>query len=89
MSNQPHTPEAVSASAAGQNCWTWINTLQVAVGLLLLLASAFGYSLLKHPLIMVPGMMGALLLFFGAKAAFVCRGRFPLHDHHPRNGMPG
>ena len=89
MSKHSHTTDPVSGSVAGRSCWTWMNTLQVAVGLLLVLASAFGYSLLKHPILMIPGIMGALLLFFGAKAAFVCRNRFLFHNHHHSNGMPG
>lgn len=89
MSEHFDVATSASRSDTERNCWTWLNTLQIVLGLLLLLASAFGYPLFKHPVVLVPAVMGAFLLFFGAKAAFVCRGRLMLHDHHPTNGTLG
>lgn len=78
---------AANKEASG-NCWTWLAMLQVAVGILLVTASAFGYSLLHHPVLAVPAIMGAGLLFHGSKAFLVCRDRLQFHGHH-HNGMTG
>jgi len=72
------------------NCLTWLATLQFTVGVLLVTASAFGYSLLHHPAVMIPAIMGAGLLFHGSKALLVCRDRPQFHEHHhSSNGMRG
>ena len=64
------------------HCWTWLAMLQIVVGVLLVTAAAFGYSLLQHPAVTIPAIMGAALLFTGAKAFLVCRDRSLFSDHH-------
>ena len=65
--------------------------LQIVLGVLLVTASMFSYSsLMQHPALMIPTMMGATLLFYGAKALLVCRDRSLFRDHHqPSDGMTG
>lgn len=72
------------------DCWAWLAMYQITIGVLLVSASAFGYSLMQHPALMIPAMMGAGLLFFGARAFMGCRER-PLlrRHHHSGNGMRG
>lgn len=82
MSENFKPTKADSAEASGRNCWNWMNTLQVSVGLLLLVATAYGSSLINHPILMLPGIMGASLAIYGAKTLIVCRGRLSLHHHH-------
>ena len=79
----------VSNKDAASICSIAMGILQIAVGVLLVTASAFGYSLLHHPAVMIPALMGAALLFHGAKVFLVCRERPVFHDHHPSNGMTG
>jgi len=80
---------AVNRDASG-NCLTWLAMLQIAVGVLLVTASAFGYSLLHHSAVVIPAMMGAGLLFYGSKALLVCRDNLQFHEHHhSSNGMRG
>jgi len=83
------TEHSISDKGAPGNCWTWLSILQIAVGVLLVTASAFGYALIQHPALMIPAMMGAVLLFHGAKALLVCRNRQMFGDHHPSNGTMG
>jgi len=81
------TENTVSNNDAG-NCSTGLGILQIALGVLLVTASAFGYSLMQHAALMIPAMMGAALLFYGAKALLVCRDRSLFRDHHqPSDGM--
>lgn len=77
MTNQTNTINDTTSS-----CWTWLAVLQLAIGLLLATASAFAYSLMPHPAILIPSMMGAALLYQGAKAFMVCRHRLVSNDHH-------
>ena len=67
------------------NCRTWLGVLQIALGLLLVAAAAFAYSLMNHLAVTLPALMGAVLLFFGTKAVLVCRNRtvFGDHPHQP------
>jgi len=67
---------------ASSNCWTWLAILQLALGLLLVTAAAFVYSQMQHPAVLIPSMMGAALLFQGARAFLVCRNRPLMSDHH-------
>jgi hypothetical protein len=83
------TEHTISDKGAPGNCSTWLGILQIAVGVLLVTASAFGYALMQHPALMIPTMMGATLLFYGAKALLVCRNRQMFGDHHPTNGTLG
>jgi len=89
MSKHFKTENTVSNSGAG-NCSTWLGMLQIVLGVLLVTASVFSYSLMQHPALMIPTMMGATLLFYGAKALLVCRDRSLFRDHHqPSDGMTG
>ena len=64
--------------------------LQVALGILLITASAFGYSLMQHAALLIPAIMGAAPLFYGLKAVQVCRSRSVSDNHqHQRNGAMG
>lgn len=71
------------------NCSAWLGILQIAVGLLLITASAFGYSLMHHPALLIPAIMGAALLFHSTSAFMVCRHSSAFPDHHPSNGITG
>jgi hypothetical protein len=78
----------VANTDARRHCWTWLAMLQIALGVLLVTAAAFGYSLMHHPALMIPAIMGAALLFIGAKAFLVCHDRPLFSDHqHPSNGI--
>ena len=62
----------------------------LALGILLITASAFGYSLMQHAALLIPAIMGAALLFYGLKAVQVCRSRSVSDNHqHQRNGAMG
>jgi len=67
---------------APSHCWTWLAILQLALGLLLVTAAAFAYSLMQHPAMLIPCLMGVAVLFQGARAFLMCRNRPLLHDHH-------
>ena len=70
------------------SCSRGLGIFQIALGVLLMTASAFGYSLLQHPAVLVPAMMGAVLFFTGGKSFMVCRTHLQNHSqHHPSNGM--
>jgi len=77
---------AANNDASG-SCWTWLAILQLALGVLLVTAAAFAYSLMQHPAMLIPCLMGAALLFQGTRAFMVCRNR-PLfrEQHHPSAG---
>jgi hypothetical protein len=76
-----------SNNDATRNCSASMGVSQLALGILLITASAFGYSLTHHSALLIPAMMGATLLFYGAKAALVCRYRPQIGDRqHPSNG---
>jgi len=76
MTNQTKTDTDAS------NCRTWLAIMQLAIGVLLVTAAAFAYSLMHHPAILIPSLMGAALLYQGARAFLVCRHRPVLSDHH-------
>jgi hypothetical protein len=59
---------------------------QIAVGVLLMVASAFGYSLFQHAAVLLPSLMGAALLYHGAKALLVCRKHSAFQNQHPTAG---
>jgi len=81
------TVNTTSNKDATRNCSVFMGILQIALGVLLITASAFGYSLMHHSALLIPAMMGATLLFYSAKAALVCRDHPPIGDHqHPTNG---
>lgn len=83
-----NTANIVSNNDAAGDCWGFMGFLQVALGLLLVTASAFGYSLMQHAALLIPAIMGAALLFYGLKAVQVCRSR-SLSDNHQHNGAMG
>jgi len=90
MTQHINADNTVANKEVSADCWIWLAMFQIAVGVLLVSASAFGYSLTHHPALMIPAMMGAGLLFFGAKAFQVCRDRPQLRGHHhSSNGMTG
>ncbi|HUT41729.1 MAG TPA: hypothetical protein VM011_10340 [Gammaproteobacteria bacterium] len=90
MTKHINTDNTAANKDVPGSCWTWQAMLQIAVGVLLVTAAAFGYSLLHHPAVMIPTMMGAALLFVGVKAFLVCRDRPQLREHHhSSNGMTG
>jgi len=80
----------VSSNDAVGDCSGFMGFLQVALGILLITASAFGYSLMQHAALLIPAIMGAALLFYGLKAVQVCRSRSVSDNHqHQRNGAMG
>lgn len=89
MTKHIETGNAVTNDDAPGNCSTLLGIFQIAVGVLLVIASAFGYSLMHHPTLLIPAIMGAALLFHGAKGFHVCRQSSEFHGHHPSNGMTG
>lgn len=90
MPKHSKTVNSVSNDEASSNCSIRMGIIQIAIGVLLITASAFGYPLMQHAVLMVPAMMGAALLFHGAKAFLVCRDRPQFGDqHHPSDGMTG
>ena len=64
------------------SCRSWLAVLQLVIGVLLVTASAFAYTLMPHPVLLVPSLMGAALLYQGARSFLVCRHRPVLSDHH-------
>lgn len=90
MSKHCKTENTVSSNVAARHCSTGLGILQIVLGVLLVMASAFGYSPMQHPAQMIRAMMGATLLFCGAKALLVCRDRSLFRDHHqPNDEMTG
>jgi len=84
------TENTVPNNSAPRDCSTGLGVLQIALGVLLVTASAFSYSLMQHAALMIPAMMGAALLFYGTKALLVCRDRSPFRDRHQSSdGMTG
>ncbi|MFZ0469162.1 MAG: hypothetical protein WAL92_09595 [Thiogranum sp.] len=80
----------VSNNDVAGDCSGFMGVLQVALGILLVTASAFGYSLMQHAALLIPAIMGAVLLFYGLKAVQVCRSRSVSDNHqHQRNGAVG
>lgn len=79
-----------ASNDASGDCSGFMGILQVALGALLITASAFGYSLMDHAALLIPAMLGAALLFYGIKAVQVCRSRqMPDCHQHPGNGTMG
>jgi hypothetical protein len=72
--------------ARSGNCWAGLGIIQIALGVLLVTASAYGYSLLQHAATIISALMGAALLFNGARAFLVCRASPQFHDHHHQTG---
>jgi len=90
MTKHSNTENTAAGNDSSGNCWTLLALLQITIGILLVTASAFGYPLTHHLALLIPAMMGAALLFHGAKAFLVCRDRPLFRDHHhPNNGMTG
>jgi hypothetical protein len=87
MTNNIKHDKATANNEAHRNCRTWTATLQLAPGVLLVTATAYVYTLMQHPAVLIASMMGAALLFQGARAFQVCRQR-PLfgEHHHPSAG---
>jgi len=80
----------VNTNDATRNCSAYMGIFQLALGALLITASAFGYSLMHHAALLIPALMGATLLFYGAKAALVCKYRPQIGNRqHPSNGAMG
>jgi len=75
------TSSIVSNTDAAGDCSGSMGFLQVALGILLITAWAFGYSLMQHAALLIPAIMGATLLFYGLKAVQVCRSRSVSDDH--------
>ena len=90
MPNDFKTANSGSSNDTTRNCSAFMGIFQIALGVLLVTASAFSYSLTHHSALLIPAVMGATLLFYGAKAALVCRDR-PLigNRQHPSNGTMG
>lgn len=80
------TSNIVSNNGAAADCSGFIGFVQVALGILLITASAFGYSLMDHAALLIPGLMGAALLFHGLKAVQVCRSGSVSGDQHQHSG---
>ena len=80
--NNVNSEKAVANDNATGNCSTWMAILQLMLGVLLVTAAAIAYSLMQHPAMLIPSMMGAALLFQGARAFLVCRNRPLMSDHH-------
>ena len=89
MSKHIKATNHVSENDAARSCSIGLGILQIIVGVLLVTASAYGYTLLHHPAALIPALAGAVLLFHGARAFQVCREQSEFHDHHPSNGMTG
>ena len=82
MSQHIKADNIVDNNDAPGNCWTLLGIFQIVIGVLLVTASAFGYSLMNHPAMMIPVMMGAVLLFQGVNALLVCRERPLFRGQH-------
>jgi hypothetical protein len=89
MTKHIETGNTVSNEGTTGGCSTLPGIFQIAVGVLLITASAFGYSLMQHPAALLPAIMGAALLFHGARGFVICRHNTEFHNHHPSNGMTG
>lgn len=64
------------------DCEKWLNFLQLGVGVLLVTGAAVGYAVLHSLIVTVPALMGALLLFEGAKALLSCPSVVRWRDAH-------
>ena len=90
MPTEFNTLNSSSHSDATRDCSGFMGILQIALGVLLITASTFGYSLMQHTAMMIPALMGAALLFYGIKTVQVCRSRPVVDNHqHPSNGAMG
>ena len=89
MTKHTETGNAVYNDDAHRDCSKALGIFQIAVGILLITASAFGYTLMHHAAILIPAIMGAAVLYNGAKVFLVCRQSSAFSDHHPSNGMTG
>lgn len=64
----------ISQSAYSQaSCKSAFSLMQIVVGALLIVASAYGFSLLHHMAVTIPALMGAALFFHGARNFISCR----------------
>jgi len=86
MRKQRETGNTVSRNEASGNCSTVRGILQIAVGILLLTASASVYSLIPYPALLIPALMGAALLFPGVNAFLVCRDHSTFRSQHRMTG---
>ncbi len=67
--------------ARSDTCSVGLGMIQIALGLLLVIASAYGYPLLQHAATTIPALLGAVLIYNGAKAFLVCRAIPLFRDH--------
>ena len=82
MTNYINSDKAAADNDSRGSCWSWLAILQLVPGVLLVTASAYVYTLMHHPAVLIASMMGAALLFQGARAFLVCRHRPLFNDHH-------
>ncbi|MET0068398.1 MAG: hypothetical protein ABW096_00055 [Candidatus Thiodiazotropha sp.] len=67
-------PSSVNRNALSSNdCKSIFSLFQIALGVTLLISSAYGYSLLQHMAVFIPAIMGVALLYQGVKTVFICR----------------
>ena len=86
MRKHRETGNTVSRNDASGNCSIVQGIYQIAVGVLLLAASASVYSLMPYPALLIPALMGAALLFPGANAFLVCRDHSSFRGHRRVTG---
>jgi uncharacterized protein (DUF983 family) len=80
--------QSITNNRTSNRCLSGLALLQVVLGILLVVASAYGYSLFQHLAVTLPAMMGATLIFSVAKSALICRDN-PLFrgNHRSATGM--
>lgn len=86
MNKHIETGTTVTSTDSPGLCSNLLDFFQIAVGVLLMIASAFGYSLFQHAAVLLPSLMGAALLYHGARASLVCRKHSTFHNQHPTAG---
>jgi|GEM_PF-3559132 hypothetical protein len=86
MSKHSDTGNTLSRKNALGNCSTVLGIYQIAVGIVLMTASASVYSLLHNPALLIPALMGAALLFPGVNAFLVCRDHSTFRGHRRTTG---
>lgn len=83
-----NTVNRMSDTGDSDQCRSGFNLLQIITGVLLVTASAYGYSLMHHLAVTIPAIMGASLIFYGAKTALICReGPLFRDNRHSTSGM--
>jgi hypothetical protein len=86
MNKHFETGTTIASTDSHGLCSNLPGFFQIAVGVLLMVASAFGYSLFQHAAVLLPSLMGAALLYHGAKALLVCRKHSAFQNQHPTAG---